>query len=127
MKTKGLDIIRLVMSVLAIIWAIVLGVFILRYFYTLTKGDDISNIFLIFLLPILLIMGVLLIINMIMGITGVCKFIRNKNITLIERNIKTGHIVVKIIVSIIGLSLPLLIAYICDIVERNKKQKLLTK
>lgn len=127
MKTKGLDIIRLVMSVLAIIWAIVLGVFILRYFYTLTKGDDISNIFLIFLLPILLIMGVLLIVNMIMGITGVCKFIRNKNITLIERNIKIGHIVVKIIVSIIGLSLPLLIAYICDIIERNKKQKLLTK
>ena len=127
MKTKGLDITRLVMCILTIIWAIVLGVIVGDYFYTLNKGDDIGKIFLIFLFPIFILMGIVLVINAIMGIMGVKKYFKNKNIALVDRNISTGKIVGKIIIAILGLSLPLLVAYICDIVERNKKQKLLTK
>ena len=123
MKTKGLDITRLVMSIIAIIWAIVLGVVIGDYFYTINKGDEIANVFLILLFPIFILMGVVLVINTIMGIIGVKKYFKNKNIALNDRNIGVGRIVVKIIISILGLSLPLLIAYICDIVEVNKKKK----
>lgn len=123
-KPKALDIIRLVMSILAIIWAIVLGWFVLDYFYSLIKGDDIGTMFLIFLMPIFLLLGVMLIINAIMGIFGVKKYFKNRNISLAERNVGVGRIVLKIIVAILGASLPLLIAYICDIVEASKKKKL---
>lgn len=121
METKSLDITRLIMSIIAIVWAIVLGVLVGDYFYTINKGDEIANIFLILLLPIFILMGVVLVINTIMGIIGVKKYFNNKNIALNDRNVGVGRIVVKIIISILGLSLPLLIAYICDIVEVNKK------
>ena len=124
METKGLDITRLVMSILAIIWAIVLGIIVGYYFYTINKGDEIANIFLILLFPIFILMGVVLVINTIMGIIGIKKYFKNKNISLNDRNVGVGRIVVKIIISILGLSLPLLIAYICDIVEFNKKKKI---
>ena len=124
MRTKGLDITRLVMSILAIIWAIVLGVIVIDYFYTLNKGDEIANIFLILLFPIFILMGIILTINAIMGIIGVKKYFKNKNISLNDRNFGVGRIIVKIIISILGLSLPLLIAYICDIVEVNKKNNI---
>lgn len=125
MKTKGLDITRLVMSIIAIVWAIVLGIIVGDYFYTINKGDDIGKMFLVLLFPIFILMGIILIINAIMGILGVKKYFKNKNLALNNRNTSTGRIVGKIIVSILGVSLPLLIAYICDIIERNKKQKLL--
>ena len=121
MKTKGLDITRLIMSIIAIIWAIVLGVLVCDYFYSLIKGDEVGNIFLIFLFPLFLILGVMLIINLIMGILGVKKYFNNKNTPLNDRNIGAGRIALKIIVAILGVSLPLLVAYICDIVEVNKK------
>lgn len=124
METKGLDITRLVMSILAIIWAIVLGIIVGDYFYTINKGDEIANIFLILLFPIFILMGVVLVINTIMGIIGIKKYFKNKNIALNDHNVGVGRIVVKIIISILGLSLPLLIAYICDIVEVNKKKKI---
>ena len=122
MGIKGLDITRLVMSIIAIIWAIVLGVLVGDYFYTINKGDEIANVFLILLFPIFILMGVVLVINAIMGIIGVKKYFKNKNIALNDRNVGVGRIVVKIIISILGLSLPLLIAYICDILEVNKKK-----
>ena len=123
-KNRGLDITRLVMSLLAIVWAIALGVIVIDYLYTINKGDDIGNIFLIILFPIFVLMGVVLVINAIMGVTGIIKYFKNKNVALVDRNIATGRIVVKIIVSILGISLPLLVAYICDIVEVNKKKKI---
>lgn len=126
-KNKGLDITRFVMSLLAIVWAIVLGVIVIDYFYTINKGDDIGNIFLIILFPIFVLMGVVLVINAIMGVTGIIKYFKNKNVALVDRNIATGRIVIKIIVSILGISLPLLVAYICDIVEVNKKKKLVIR
>lgn len=67
-------------------------------------------------------MGVLLIINAIMGVIGIVKYLKNKNIALVDRNINTGRIVVKIIIAILGVSLPLVVAYICDIVEINKNK-----
>ena len=123
METKGLDITRLIMSIIAIVWAIVLGVLVGDYFYTINKGDEIANIFLILLFPIIILIGIILIINTIMGILGVKKYFKNKNIALNDRNVGVGRIVVKIIIAILGLSLPLLVAYICDIVEVNKKKK----
>lgn len=122
MKTNGIDITRLIMSIIAIVWAITLGLVIGDYFYTINKGDEIANIFLILLFPIIMLMGIILVINIIMGIIGVKKYFNNKNIALNDRNVGVGRIVVKIIISILGLSLPLLIAYICDIVEINKKK-----
>lgn len=124
MKTKGLDVTRLIMSILAIICAIILGWLVFDYFYTLIKGNEAGTIFLIFLLPIFLILGVMLIINAIMGIIGVKKYFKNKNVMLQDRNTSTGRIVFKIIIAILGVSPPLLIAYICDIVEASKKKKL---
>ena len=126
-KNRGLDITRLVMSLLAIVWAIALGVIVIDYLYTINKGDDIGNIFLIILFPIFVLMGVVLVINAIMGVTGIIKYFKNKNVALVDRNIATGRIVIKIIVSILGISLPLLVAYICDIVEVNKKKKLVIR
>ena len=127
MKTKGLDIIRLIMSLLAIIWAIVLGIIIGDYFYTINKGDEVGNLFLILLFPIFILMGVLLVINVIMGILGVKKYFKNKKTELADRNTNIGRIIIKIIIAILGVSLPLLVAYICDIVEVNKKNKSLDK
>ena len=123
METKGLDITRVVMSIIAIIWAIVLGIIVGDYFYTINKGDEIANIFLLLLFPIFILMGVVLVINTIMGIIGVKNYFKNKNISLNDRKVGVGRIVVKIIIALLGLSLPLLIAYICDIVEVNKKKK----
>ena len=120
---KGLDITRLIMSILAIIWALVLGFIVGDYLYTLIKGDDISTIFLIFLFPIFMVMAVVLIINAIMGIVGVRKYFKNKNIELDNRSVGMGSIIVKIIIAILGVSIPLLVAYICDIVELNKSKQ----
>ena len=124
METRGLDITRLIMSVIAIILAIVLGVIVGDYFYTLNKGEDIGKIFLIFIFPIFMLMAVVLIVNAIMGVIGVTKYFKNKNIALVDRNNSNGLIIVKIIVAILGVSAPLLIAYICDIIEINKKKNL---
>ena len=124
MKSKGLDITRLIMSIIAIVWAIVLGIIVGNYFYTIIKGDDIANIFLILLFPIFILMGIVLIINAIMGILGVKKYFKNRNVLLNERNMGVGHIVIKIIIAILGVSLPLMMAYICDIIEINKKKNL---
>lgn len=123
-NVKGLDITRLVLSILAIIWAVALGLLVFNYIRVLTEADDMGILFLILLFPIFLAFIVMLVINAIMGIIGVGKYFKNRNVELVNRNVGMGRIVGKMIVAILGLSPPLIISYICDITEVEKKKKL---
>lgn len=123
-EVKGLDITRLVMSILAIMWAIILFVIVCDYFIKLKNGSSTDVIFLIFLLPIFFAMSVCLVINALLGLLGVHKYLKNKNIPLNERKVNIAKIIIKIIVALLGLSLPMLVVYICDITESNKKKEL---
>lgn len=122
-KTKVFDITRLVMSVLVIVLGIILLFVVGIYYNNLIESSATGAILGLLMMPFILAIMLCCIINIILGIFGVKKYIDNKNIPLEDRKLKKGGILFKIIIAIIGLSLPMIIVYICDLIEYNKINK----
>ena len=124
MKTKGLDITRLIMSILAIVLGILLLIVVGNYYNDLRNSSAAGLVLGLLLLPIIFLVMACMIINLVLGIMGIKKHLDNKNIALEKRKIKKGGIIFKTIIAIIGLSLPMIIVYICDIVEYNNQNSI---
>lgn len=122
-KTKVFDITRLVMGVLAIVLGIILLFVVGIYYNNLLESSAAGAILGLFMLPFILAIMACCIINIILGMLEVKKYIDNKNIPLEDRKLKKGGMFFKMIIAIIGLSLPMIVAYICDINEYNRINK----
>ena len=123
-RTKALDITRLVMSVLAIILGIITLVIIGKYYNNLRESSATGAILGLFMMPFIFAIMVCCIINIILGMLEAKEYIDNKNIPLEDRKLKKGGMLFKIIIAVIGLSLPMIVIYICDLNEYNRINKL---
>ena len=119
-NVKLLDFTRLVMSILAIVFGILLIFVVGNYYNNLKDSSAVGTIFSFAMMPIIFVVMACIIINLIQGIWGIKKYLDNKNIPLEGRKIKKDNVLVKSIIAIVGLSLPMLIICFCDINEYNK-------
>ena len=122
-KTKALDITRVVMSVLSIILGIILLMVVGKYYNNLRSSSGAGAILGLLMIPIFFAVMGCIIINIVLGIVGIKKYMDYKAVAPEDRKIKRGGIFFKTIIAVVGLSLPMIIIYICDLTEYNNLNK----
>ena len=119
---KSLDIVRLMMSVFSIILGIITLLLVGKYYNNLRSSSGAGAILGLFMMPIFFAVMGCIVINIVLGIVGIKKYMDYKTVALEDRKLKKGSILFKSIIAIIGLSLPMLVVYVCDLSEYNKQK-----
>lgn len=130
-RPKGLDTIRLVIAyILAILGSVVLGILlwvILFAWIGASDGEDGATIALIFTIIVIIPATLIALVYPIFGFIHVKKCKKNKDIPLIDRKTSIPLTILKMLVSLVLLygSIPLLIYFLCDLIEAIKRNSLL--